>query len=287
MLRVYSQISYAHVWGALNESHRLLPSNKLFVDAIVVGSGCGGGVMAHELVQAGYSVLVLEKGGYYQAEDFAQWTESEAMAKCFEKGGLCTSADNNILFLAGSCVGGGSSVNWSASFRTPDFVLQDWAQQGLSAFGKSGRYQQSMETILKLLKVNTDHSYHSSQCPPSSGCSFHVNENNRMLWESAEKCGWRPEKIPRNVQGCKDCGHCCFGCSHDAKQSTIKSLLEPQLLRQQASATRGKLFVIPDCKVHTILTESNGQGGKKAVGVRATATVYQEEGLDRIPVSTQ
>jgi long-chain-alcohol oxidase len=104
------------------------------VDVIVIGSGCGGGVMAHQLVRAGYSVLVLEKGGYYRRSDFAQWSECEAMAKCFEKGGLCSSADSNIIILAGSCVGGGSTINWSASFTTPQHVLREWNEQGLDAF---------------------------------------------------------------------------------------------------------------------------------------------------------
>lgn len=119
----------------LRKKHIDPHSQKLQVDAIIVGSGCGGGIMAYQLVEAGYSVLVLEKGGYYQTEDFAKWTECEAMAKCFEKGGLLTSEDSNILFLAGSCVGGGSTINWSASFATPEHVLEDWANEGLTDFG--------------------------------------------------------------------------------------------------------------------------------------------------------
>jgi choline dehydrogenase-like flavoprotein len=35
---------------------------ELRVDAVIVGSGCGGSVMAAELAQAGFSVLVIDKG---------------------------------------------------------------------------------------------------------------------------------------------------------------------------------------------------------------------------------
>ncbi|RYY88603.1 hypothetical protein EON63_02170 [archaeon] len=67
---------------------------------------------------------------------------------------------------------------------------------------------------------------------PATPPSFRVNENNRFLWQGAVKSGYTPEKIPRNVKGCVDCGHCCFGCRHGSKQSTITALLEPLLLRQ-------------------------------------------------------
>jgi choline dehydrogenase-like flavoprotein len=40
------------------------------VDFIVVGSGAAGGVMARELAQAGFEVLVLEQGPRFTAADF-------------------------------------------------------------------------------------------------------------------------------------------------------------------------------------------------------------------------
>src|SRR5437660_5989934 len=39
-------------------------------DAVVIGSGAGGGVVAGELAVAGKSVVILEKGGYYADGDF-------------------------------------------------------------------------------------------------------------------------------------------------------------------------------------------------------------------------
>ncbi len=45
-----------------------MPQNK--VDAVVVGSGAGGGILAKELAQAGLSVVMFERGNHYSAADF-------------------------------------------------------------------------------------------------------------------------------------------------------------------------------------------------------------------------
>src|ERR1700690_1508636 len=42
------------------------------VDAIVVGAGAGGGVVAKELSEAGLSVVVIERGGWISFETYGQ-----------------------------------------------------------------------------------------------------------------------------------------------------------------------------------------------------------------------
>jgi len=44
-------------------------------DAIIVGSGAGGGTAAHVLTQRGWNVVVLEKGGQMTSEDFTPFDE--------------------------------------------------------------------------------------------------------------------------------------------------------------------------------------------------------------------
>jgi choline dehydrogenase-like flavoprotein len=137
----YVQVHYQSVLAALRSEAQApaapadSETDTLNVDVVVVGSGAGGGMVASELAKAGLSVLVLEKGGYFRASEFRAWRESEAFLHTFEKGGLCSTADGNVLVLAGSCVGGGSTINWSASFRTPDVVREDWVNLGLPQFG--------------------------------------------------------------------------------------------------------------------------------------------------------
>lgn len=151
------------------------------MDAVIVGSGCGGGIMAEELVQAGFKVLMIEKGGYFQAKDFAKWRECEGMAFLYEKGGLSSSEDGSVVILSGSNVGGGSTLNWSASFRTPEVVVEDWANAGMNNFQKGGDFEKSLDYVTKRMNVNSDFSYYDTK--DAKGKTFAMNENNRLLWK--------------------------------------------------------------------------------------------------------
>src|SRR5438105_10365584 len=99
----------------------------LDADAVVIGSGAGGGVVAGELALAGKSVIVLEKGGYNNEANFTL-QEVQAMPELYLKRGTLTSKDLGIIVLAGSTLGGGTTVNWTTTFMTSDYVLEDWEQ---------------------------------------------------------------------------------------------------------------------------------------------------------------
>jgi hypothetical protein len=106
----------------------------LACDAVEVGSGAGGGVVAGELALAGKNVIVLEMGDYYSEADYPV-RESQAMPALYLQRGLLTSKDQGVLVLAGSTLGGGTVVNWTTSLRAPATVLDEWSQiSGLPDF---------------------------------------------------------------------------------------------------------------------------------------------------------
>jgi len=74
----------------------------LEADAVVVGSGAGGGVIAAKLAEQGLSVIVLEAGGYFNEADFNQ-VEIWAHQNLYWRGGPTPSGDMNITIQAGSC----------------------------------------------------------------------------------------------------------------------------------------------------------------------------------------
>jgi hypothetical protein len=48
--------------------------------------------------------------------------EGETFRSMYEQGGILASEDASITVLAGSTLGGGTRVNWCASFKTPAHV---------------------------------------------------------------------------------------------------------------------------------------------------------------------
>jgi choline dehydrogenase-like flavoprotein len=57
----------------------------------------GGGVAAGVLTAAGLTVAVVEKGGLYGTADYAAMSEMQGFQSLYEKQGLCTSDDGNVI----------------------------------------------------------------------------------------------------------------------------------------------------------------------------------------------
>eukprot|EP00850_Spirogloea_muscicola_P008323 SM000044S15970 [mRNA] locus=s44:293303:296569:+ [translate_table: standard] len=237
--------------------HICEPTIQLDCDAVVVGSGSGGGVIAAQLAKAGHQVLVLEKGRYYAGEDLTQ-LEGPTLAAMYERGGFLSSEDGSLALLAGSTVGGGTAINWAASFRTPAHVVREWSQElGLSHFGDVG-YQQAMDAVCERLGVHAADTVHSFQ--------------NEVLRRGCAEMGYPVDDIPRNAAGAHSCGACGFGCRSGSKQATSETWLK--------DAVGAGALVLAGCRAErVILEQSKACGGRKATVARGVLAFVQQEAV--------
>ena len=180
-------------------------------DVCIVGSGPGGSWLAHELVSQGKSVVMLEEGGYHTRAEF-DLTEGKAFANLYQDLGNRTTDDLSINLLQGRSVGGGTTVNWCSSFRTPDRILKNWAEvhgvEGLTREALTPHWEQIEKRL------------HIAEWPLEQ-----VNRNNRVLWDGLGKLSYNRGLIRRNVNGCANLGYCGMGCPIDAKQSMLVTVI--------------------------------------------------------------
>jgi choline dehydrogenase-like flavoprotein len=213
-----------------------LPSvSGIEVDFVIVGSGAGGSMAAAVLAQAGAKVAVIEEGGHYTRSDF-NMQESWAYPALYQEHGNRTTEDLAITVLQGRSVGGGTTVNWTSSFRTPDRTLALWAER----HGVRGIDPATMAPHFAAVEARLN---------VGDGNPDDVNRNNRKLLDGANKLGWAPALIRRNVKGCARLGYCGMGCPLDAKQSARITYL--------ADAIAAGADVFTDCRVTLLQTDRN------------------------------
>lgn len=238
----------------------LRPSDgtTLDCDVVVVGSGAGGGTAAAVLAAAGLDVVVLEKGEYYDDRDF-DGGELSGLSRLYAPG-PAVSAEGQLSLLQGQCLGGGTVVNYTTSFRTPERVREEWADLGVKQFA-TDEYDRSLDAVWSRLGVNLDHGQISSR--------------DALLERGLRTLGWHVDAMPRNVIGCDngvECGRCGFGCRIGAKQSTARTWL--------ADAERAGARLVVGVDVRTVSVAGGRATGVvgvtadgAAVTVRARAVV--------------
>src|SRR5207245_5567630 len=130
---VWTKLHYPGPLGAPTHtpSQKVLPlrfdrDTTLTCDVCIVASGAGGGTAAGVLAAAGLDVAVLEAGGHYDDADFdgAQYT---GFGRLYWQGGGAATVDHSVGLLAGTCLGGGTVINYTTAFRTPDDIPSEWA----------------------------------------------------------------------------------------------------------------------------------------------------------------
>ena len=219
---------------------------ELDCDVVVVGSGAGGGAAAGVLAGAGLDVVVIEAGGYFSEEDF-DGAELSGYARLYLGGGGVATDDQSMGLLAGSCLGGGTTVNYTWCFRPPDHVRQDWQDRfGLEEWSPGGKdFDDSLDAVWERLAISTESSIPSPR--------------DDAMRAGLKKLGWDSQVMQRNCKGCTEevCRLCHYGCQIGAKQSTFKTWL------QDAHDAGARIIV--DCPVDKVVIADGEARGVEAM----------------------
>jgi choline dehydrogenase-like flavoprotein len=174
-------------------------------DVCIIGSGCGGGASAKVLAEAGKKVILLEEGGYYTSKDFDS-TEETAYQKLYQQRAGQATDDLGVTVLQGRCVGGSSTINWTTTLRTPEFVLETWKRD----HGVEGLSPEQLDPYFSRVESYLD----VHQEPEENH-----NPNNRIILDGAKKLGYHAIAVGRNTKDCVKAGACGLGCPFDAKKT--------------------------------------------------------------------
>jgi len=221
---------------------------SLSCDVCIVGSGAGGSVIAAEAARAGKSVLVLEAGQYRNEQDFNQ-LEVQGYQELYYGGGLATSEDGSISILAGATLGGGTVVNYMNCIPTPDRIIREWGEHGLTGLDDAEGYASDhVAAVMERLGANTE--------------ATRQNGTHTRLMQGLDAVGHDHRPIMRNAtpeDPAEMCGYCTVGCQQGCKRSALKTWL------QDASDAGARAVV--GCAVERVLVDDGA-----TTGVAATVT---------------
>lgn len=165
-------------------------------DAIVVGSGPGGGSVVSELSKRGWKVLILEKGTAEPLEGSIMQTIRMALTP-----GRSLHFTPQLLGLIHAITLGGSSIIYYANAFEPPYEMFD-------AYGIDLR--RAVAEVHQELPI----------APLSDGL---VGPAARMIMDSARELGYEWGKLPKIVyqDRCRlNCDKCVMGCPYGAKWSS-------------------------------------------------------------------
>ena len=260
-------------------------NNQFDFDFIVIGSGFGGSVSAHRLVEKGYRVAVMEMG--------LRWTPralprtSWSIRRYFWRPKLGLRGFFNMRFFRhatifhGCAVGGGSITYASTLLPAPDKVWSAGSWMGLADWKKE--MPQHYETAARMLGVTenrilgpADHLLRKTAESAGSGNTFYCTKVGIFEPAQGEPGNqtfpdpfFGGEGPPRTT--CTSCGGCIMGCRYGAKNTLDLGYL---YLAEKHGAQ-----VFPETRVVNVKPlagASNGSAGYEVHTVKSTAWIRRQ-----------
>ncbi|MDQ4014161.1 MAG: GMC family oxidoreductase [Thermoproteota archaeon] len=248
------------------------------VDVCVIGSGAAGAVLATKLAQAGKSVALLEKGGYYDGESMNQ-READMLPLLWQNAAANFTSNLRIAIAQGSCLGGSTVINDAVCFEIPDLVVNQWqAVAGISI--SKEEWQDAFKEVSKKINVNevTEDELNVNARKLREACDkFRLHGQPILHRKNWRNCG--PSFTNPDLKSCVKCGFCHLGCHYDTKQSMLVTYIHEALKDPNSDYA-----AYCNCRVDRITYD---QGSGLATGVDGTFTDLRGNELYRIRVNAK
>ena len=284
------------------------------INAVVVGAGAAGGIVAKELAVAGLSVVLLERGKWYTAHDcrkddlrnqrttllgnaFGPEDEGNPRVWVDPQGDAHTAlASEGAYQNNAACVGGGTlsygaqawrympqDFRMKSTYGAPDgSSLEDWpiSYDDLEPFYEKAEYE---------IGISGDYSgtpFHGPRRRPLPMPPLPPNREFEILEPAARRLGLHPFHLPMarnsiayNGRGpCMRCRWCCgFACEVDAKNGSQNTVIPVAL-------NTGNCELRTECMVREILTDERGRA--RGVAYFDADGHLQEQLADLVVVSS-
>ena len=257
------------------------------VDFVVIGSGAAGGIIAKELSQNGFRVVVLEQGPYLTEADFTHneikilnedllTNHPKLQPNTFRKTPTDVAKSQRAI-VYGRLVGG-TSVHFTANFwrlHEIDFVerskigpiagtgFTDWP----ITYADLEPYYTKVDWEVGVSGLAGASPFDPPRSKPYPMPPLPTKSSGVLLEKAGRKLGWNPFPAPMAIlsqpragrSACVNCGFCLgFGCEVGAKSSSLAAMIH-------VAEKTGRCEIRPNSYVHRIEVDANG---------RATGAVY-------------
>lgn len=238
-------------------------------DVVVIGSGAGGAVAAHNIAAQGYTVLIVEAGPFYPSHKIHHH-ELDMIASLYKHGALQTSTNRDFVVFQGRCVGGSSTINNGICLRVneagrthPDAqdVLAKWARIGAPI--DAAAFHASYDAVQAKLGI--------APIEPRSG--RHNGPHLIEGWKAYAGASGKPRDAraitdwfaknfgpPNTPNACAYCGYCNSGCPYGRRMGVAQTYL-PAACRDYGAR------ILPDTKAERIVWQTAYDGRREAEAV--------------------
>lgn len=178
---------------------------NLQTDVLVIGSGFGAAAPALRLSEAGFKVLMIEKGKNIVPEkDFRMTQDPKYFLKY-----LTGISDKSMSFTYAEALGGGSGFYEMVSLRAPSKIFFQKDKTGNYLWPK-GINRECMDAYYDVAEKMLNVEQIPVEEVPKSGIVFSLLMKN---------LGYSCDRARYAVKGCVGSGFCVSGCVFGAKQS--------------------------------------------------------------------